>query len=577
MGIGLAWSETAAGVDMIHVWNKVSTYRAPDYEITLPATASFEAIASKVAQLIRSQASGSFEIDVPQTDYDTANPTDVAPMAPAGRPKMPVMAEAAPPVGKRRRATPQEYMQLAKEVFPEPARRRVLTVVDLQTIADKGIGGQPVQTPTAIKNNPALKSGPHTWDLSGGEGDDQAEEMASAAGGSIESPQPEADPEMDTLLKYNKAKEMDRLVKMGKVVILGKKLKGGAFYKIPGIDQYTAQLERLMARELEAGNAGRKNMEEQYTMLASRVKLIAGGQSQFVKSLLVTGAPSAGKTFNVMKTISELGLREGVDFLKKKGSMTAATLYRMLIEQANGMIILDDCDSVWEDSNGVNMLKGALDTESIREIDYDKTGTINTAVMTFDERQEYTMRLSRVLRRRADPTDGDYFAQFIPTKIMRQLEKAANEDDEGDDEPPTDVDPEDGPSLASPTGKRASVKDGILEFVSQPSRYPNKIVFNGRMIFISNLNQDDLDPAVVSRAFIQHLEFSDLEMLDYIEKVQNHMVTPHITDEQKAEVIEYLRTIWTTGKLNRTINFRLALAAFDMRLMDNWQDLINDL
>jgi hypothetical protein len=281
-------------------------------------------------------------------------------------------------------------------------------------------------------------------------------------------------------------------------------------------------------------------------------------------------------TFNVMKVIGELGLREGVDFLKKKGSMTAPTLYRMLIEQTNGMIILDDCDSVWEDSNGVNMLKGALDTEAIREIDNDKTGTINTAVMTFDERQEYTMRLSRVLRRKPDDTDGDYFAQFIPSKIMRQLEKAANDDDEGD-EPASDVDAEDGPPAAAPTGRRGSVKDGILEFVSQPTRYPNKIVFNGRMIFISNLNQDELDPAVVSRAFIQHLEFSDLEMLDYIAKVQNHMITPHITDEQKAEVIEYIRTIWTTGKLNRTINFRLALASFDMRLMDNWQDLINDL
>ena len=55
------------------------------------------------------------------------------------------------------------------------------------------------------------------------------------------------------------------------------------------------------------------------------------------------------------------------------------------------------------------------------------------------------------------------------------------------------------------------------------------------------------------------------------------MITPHITNEQKAEVIEYIRVIWTTGKLNRTINFRLALASFDMRLMDNWQDLINDL
>jgi hypothetical protein len=66
-------------------------------------------------------------------------------------------------------------------------------------------------------------------------------------------------------------------------------------------------------------------------------------------------------------------------------------------------------------------------------------------------------------------------------------------------------------------------------------------------------------------------------MLDYIEKIQNNMDASHITPEQKSEVIAYIREVWTTGKLSRTINFRLILAAFDMRLMDNWKELVNDL
>jgi hypothetical protein len=562
-GIGLAWTDIGAGVDTIHVWRQVSTYRSPDYEIILPQTGSFEPMVAKIVELMRSQADGQFEVEVPAPDYGSAPAVPVSTQT-----KELAVAEAAPGViGKRTRVSPQQYMQIAKAVFPDPARRRMLSVVDLQAIADHGLNGQPVQTPTSIKGDPNLKSGPHTWDLSGGEGDDQSGDLSAAAGGPVEAPTQEPDPEMDTLIKYNKAKEMDRLVKLGKVVILGKKLKGGAFYKIPGIDQYTAQLERLMARELEAGGTGRKNMEEQYNVLTSRVKLIAGGQSKFVKSLLVTGAPSSGKTFNVMRVISQLGLVEGRDFLKKKGSMTAATLFRMLIEQANGMIILDDCDSIWDEKDGVNMLKGALDTEDIREIDNDKTGAINTAVMTFEERVEYTNRLSRCLRRKPDPTDADYFEQFIPGKVLRQLKKAAGNDDDEDVG-------EDGEPMGS---SNSVIADGIIEFVCSPSRYPNKIVFNGRMIFISNLNQDELDSAVTSRAFLQHLEFSDLEMLDYIEKIQNNMDASHISPEEKAEVIAYIREVWTTGKLNRTVNFRLILAAFDMRLMDNWKELINDL
>jgi hypothetical protein len=563
-GIGLAWTDIAAGIDTIHVWNRVSTYRSPDYEIILPKTGAFEPMVIKIIELIRSQAEGQFEIKTPTPDYG-----DIAPATAPAPAKELAFAEAAPAIiGKRTRVSPQQYMQIAREVFPDPARRRRLSVVDLQAIADHGLNGQPTQTPTSIKNDPNLKSGPHTWDLSGGEGEDAETtgEMSAAAGGPIEATQ-EPDPEMDTLIKYNKAKEMDRLVKLGKVVILGKNLKGGAFYKIPGIDQYTAQLERLMARELEAGGTGRKNMEEQYSVLTSRVKLIAGGQSKFVKSLLVTGAPSSGKTYNVMRVISQLGLVEGRDFLKKKGSMTAATLFRMLIEQANGMIILDDCDSIWDDKDGVNMLKGALDTEDIREIDNDKTGAINTAVMTFEERVEYTNRLSRCLRRKPNFDDADYFEQFVPGKILRQLKKAAKIEDEAEYD-------ENGEPIES---NNSVVSDGIIEFVCSPSRYPNKIVFNGRMIFISNLNQDELDSAVTSRAFLQHLEFSDLEMLDYIEKIQNNMDASHITPEQKSEVINYIREVWTTGKLSRTINFRLVLAAFDMRLMDNWKELINDL
>ena len=41
----------------------------------------------------------------------------------------------------------------------------------------------------------------------------------------------------------------------------------------------------------------------------------------------------------------------------------------MLLYQHNGkMIIFDDCDSVFQDDNAVNVLKGALDTSKVREI-----------------------------------------------------------------------------------------------------------------------------------------------------------------------------------------------------------------
>jgi hypothetical protein len=50
-------------------------------------------------------------------------------------------------------------------------------------------------------------------------------------------------------------------------------------------------------------------MEEQYNQLDKKVELVAGGKASFIKSLLITGMPSSGKTFRVMKTIKEARLQ----------------------------------------------------------------------------------------------------------------------------------------------------------------------------------------------------------------------------------------------------------------------------
>lgn len=94
-----------------------------------------------------------------------------------------------------------------------------------------------------------------------------------------------------------------------------------------------------------------------------------------VRSMIVTGAPGIGKTYTceeVLKAnpVSEdaKGIRHGI----VKGVVTPVNLFALLyrFRKAGSVLVLDDCDSVFEDDNAINLLKGATDTSSDRVLTY---------------------------------------------------------------------------------------------------------------------------------------------------------------------------------------------------------------
>jgi hypothetical protein len=87
-------------------------------------------------------------------------------------------------------------------------------------------------------------------------------------------------------------------------------------------------------------------------------------------SLLITGSPGVGKTYTVLKQIKDAGLKKGVDFIHVKGRSTAAGMYITLYEENGKLIVFDDCDSVFANADGVNVLKGALDSYGERDISW---------------------------------------------------------------------------------------------------------------------------------------------------------------------------------------------------------------
>lgn len=460
-----------------------------------------------------------------------------------------------------KRTSPEDFVRMVKDAEPN---KKDFSLPDLMKIADDN----DVQIPGDIRYNKEYKSGPHLWNFGNPDQfQNDKTELSSSLGDEVAGDTHAAGEVYNTAIGLSKAKtkEFTNLVNKGKVYVMGRK-PNGAFFRVPGMDQIAAQIDRMIQHQAELG-AGEATMEEQYDDLKEKVELVASGRSNFIRALLITGAPSAGKTYNVMKTIINAGLQEGKDYTKKTGKISVVALYRTLLQKKDALLVFDDCDSVVGDQDGVNILKGALDTGDYREISMDNRNLIDVDSFEPDKRKEYTDRVSRLLN------DGEYtkedFDFFLPICIRNGMKVKGAKKKKRDMS--DDMDDLDDDSYDDDTGDLA---DEVLSYVTK--RLPNKFIFSGRVIFISNLDEDDWDSAILSRAFRVQMNFKSIEMLDFIDKIKDNIKSP-ISADEKQEVVDYIRELWTLGKLKSPVNFRLIQQAFDLKTLSSWKRMVANL
>jgi len=126
----------------------------------------------------------------------------------------------------------------------------------------------------------------------------------------------------------------------------------------------------------------RFSINERFGFVSDMVKLLAQGDQS---SIVITGPGGLGKSFNVMKALQTVGMKDITElsdfqigtrvnvkksFIVIKGYSTPKGLYRALYENKDGVIVFDDCDSVLKDPVSLNLLKGALDSYSRRIISW---------------------------------------------------------------------------------------------------------------------------------------------------------------------------------------------------------------
>lgn len=115
--------------------------------------------------------------------------------------------------------------------------------------------------------------------------------------------------------------------------------------------------------------------------------------------MIISGPPGVGKSQTLENKIEEKGLKpltlkvikktetiknedgedENVetaeteyvgDYTKVKGSITTASFYEEICRNRHGLIIFDDCDSMFKSSDGKNLMKAMLDSKKRREVSY---------------------------------------------------------------------------------------------------------------------------------------------------------------------------------------------------------------
>lgn len=146
---------------------------------------------------------------------------------------------------------------------------------------------------------------------------------------------------------------------------------------------------RMTKNRLERGQdtiqtqpESRFSINERFGFVSDMVKLLAQGDQS---SVVITGPGGLGKSFNVMKALQTVGMKDITElsdfqigtrvnvkksFIVIKGYSTPKGLYRALYENKDGVIVFDDCDSVLKDPVSLNLLKGALDSYARRIISW---------------------------------------------------------------------------------------------------------------------------------------------------------------------------------------------------------------
>lgn len=177
-----------------------------------------------------------------------------------------------------------------------------------------------------------------------------------------------------------------------------------------------------------------------------------------------------------------------------KGDITKSGLYETLFVNNGKLLVFDDCDAVFQDTDSVNLLKSALDTKKNREI-------------------------SRILKTHYD-------------------------------------------------SKGLTYKEMIDKY-NKDKKLPKQFVYNGRCIFITNIDGDKMDKALVSRSLHVDVKLTRDEIIERLKRI-TEKIYPRIPNSTKEETIEFVDFMTKGYKSKFPLSIRTIIHALNIRVSNDF-------
>lgn len=163
-----------------------------------------------------------------------------------------------------------------------------------------------------------------------------------------------------------------------------------------------------------------------FRQLNTYVLMVARGLNN---ALLITGQGGIGKSYNVNKILSAYGTKNK-DYVIMKGKSSTSAMYKFLYDNYDKIVVFDDCDSVLQDADGLNILKGVLDSGRVKEVSWNTSGSqmVNTfGCETHEEIEEKLQQWSETHKgREGIPTYFQFQGAciFISNLFKEDMEKS---------------------------------------------------------------------------------------------------------------------------------------------------------
>lgn len=254
-------------------------------------------------------------------------------------------------------------------------------------------------------------------------------------------------------------------------------------------------------------------------------------KSEIQHGFLVCGTSGIGKSFLVEEILEEeFNYRRDLHYVIYKGSMTEAGLFTVIRKNPNKILILDDCDSVWESDNALNLLKGGLDSTvpkvNKKKFVYEVKYTIDDGIELEEDvvREVYTIYID-------DAHTDDECRSLFNRRIKTLSVDSDNKKQELDF-----------------TYEIVEINKIESEFV-KPKRFVSKITtrkkqdfpieFKGKILFISNWELENFDVNLRNRIKMCSFSLNRQELVIYIKSLADKLM-PQIKDmEVKNKVLNY--------------------------------------